>query len=353
MKAAMWYGLHDVRVVDVAEPPVEAGMVKIKIEWCGICGSDLHEFTTGPITIPVNTPHPLTGQVAPVILGHEFSGTVVEIGDGVTNVQIGDRVTVEPILTCGECVQCKSGRYNLCSQRGFHGITGGGGGFSEYTTIQSDLVHKLPDNISFEEGAVVEPAAVAVHAVRLSSLNIGDSCAVFGAGPIGLLIIQVARAAGASKIVAVDVSEQRLSKALELGATHIVNPTRQITAEVIHDVTDGHGVDVGFEAAGAELSFRETLQSVKPNGEMLIVSLWEREVSFNPNWLVLDERKIVSSVAYCREYPEVISLIASGKINARGLITKKIQLDDIVEEGFKTLLTDKTHSKILVAPTLR
>lgn len=350
MKAAIWYGLEDVRVVEAEEPVVGEGMVKIEVEWCGICGSDLHEYVSGPTTIPVFEPHPLTGQLAPVIIGHEFAGTVVEIGDRVTNLQIGDRVAVEPILTCGACIHCQSGRYNLCPKRGFHGLTSNGGGFSEYTTVQAHLVHKLPNNISFEEGAIVEPAAVAVYAVRSSEIKLGDTCAVFGAGPIGLLLIQAVKAAGASKIIAVEVSESRLAKAGELGATHLINPIREKTVETIHKITGNLGVDVSYEAAGVEISFLEALDSVKPGGEMVIVSLWEKPVALNPNLLVLNERKIRSSCAYRHVFPEVISLIANGKINAKGLITKKIALDQIVEEGFKTLLTDKSHSKVLVTP---
>ncbi|WP_201318955.1 2,3-butanediol dehydrogenase [Paenibacillus sp. EPM92] len=350
MKAAIWYGLEDVRVVEVEEPVTGEGMVKIEVEWCGICGSDLHEYVSGPMTIPVSEPHPLTGQVAPVILGHEFAGRVVEIGDRVTNVTMGDRVTVEPILTCGTCIHCQSGRYNLCPKRGFHGLTSNGGGFSEYTTVQAHLVHKLPDTISFEEGAVIEPAAVAVYAVRSSGLKVGDACAVFGAGPIGLLLIQAAKAAGASKIIAVEVSESRLAKAQELGATDFINPLKEKTVEAIHKITSTKGVDVSYEAAGVETSFLEALDSVKPDGEMVIVSLWEKAVTFNPNLLVLNERRIRSSCAYRHVFPEVISLIANGKINAKGLISKKISLDQIVEEGFTTLLTDKSHSKILVTP---
>jgi len=350
LKAARWYGLKDIRVEEVEEPIVSEGMVKIGIEWGGICGSDLHEYVSGPMTIPVKEPHPLTGQLAPVILGHEFAGRVVEIGERVSNVQIGDRVTVEPVLTCGTCIHCQSGRYNLCPKLGFHGLTSNGGGFSEYTTVPAQLVHKLPDNMSFEEGAVVEPAAVAVYAVRQSGLKVGDTCAVFGTGPIGLLLIQAAKAAGASKIIAVEVSESRLTKAEALGATHLINPKTDKTVDMIHHITGNRGVDVSYEAAGVEVSFLEAIESVKPDGETVIVSLWENPVSFNPNLLVLKERRIRSSCAYRHVFPEVISLIASGKINAKGLISKKVTLDQIVEEGFNTLLTDKSHSKILVTP---
>ncbi len=132
--------------------------VKIKVEWCGICGSDLHEYVAGPIFIPQDATHPLTGEKAPIVMGHEFSGQVVEIGEGVTKIQVGDRVVVEPIFACGECAACKQGSYNLCDQLGFLGLAGGGGGFSEYVAADEHMVHKIPESVSFEQGALVEPS---------------------------------------------------------------------------------------------------------------------------------------------------------------------------------------------------
>jgi (R,R)-butanediol dehydrogenase/meso-butanediol dehydrogenase/diacetyl reductase len=197
----------------------------------------------------------------------------------------------------------------------------------------------------------VEPASVSLYAVRQSSLKAGDTCAVFGAGPIGLLLIQAAKAAGARTIIAVEIAEGRLAKAGQLGATHLINPHKENPVDVIRKITT-HGVDVSFEAAGAEESFIQSIQCLKADGEMILVSLWEENISFNPNVLVFAERKIRSTAAFRNIIPEVMSLIASGKINAEGLITKKIRLDDIVEEGFKTLLKDKSNSKILVSPKL-
>lgn len=349
MKAAVWYDKEDIRVIEVEEPRVEKGKVKIAVEWCGICGSDLHEYASGPMTIPVKEPHPLTGQVAPVILGHEFSGRVVETGDDVTHVKEGDRVVVEPILRCGKCYPCRRGYYNLCEKRGFHGITSDGGGFAQYTVVPAHLVYPLPDEVSFEAGAIVEPAAVALYAVRKSSLKPGDTCAVFGAGPIGLLIIQAAKAAGARAIIAVEISEQRLAKAMEMGATHLVNPKKEDPVNTIRKITH-HGADVSFEAAGAEQSFIQSIQCLKADGEMILVSLWAHPITFHPNLLVLEERTVRSTAAFRNIMPEVMALMANGQIKAESLITKKIGLDHIVEEGFQTLLADKSHSKILVSP---
>jgi (R,R)-butanediol dehydrogenase/meso-butanediol dehydrogenase/diacetyl reductase len=141
MKAALWYAKGDVRVEETVEPQVVPGSVKIKVKWCGICGSDLHEFLGGPIFIPVGTPHPLSGNTAPVILGHEFSGEIVETGLGVTNLAVGDRVIVEPIVACGKCAACQENKYNICASLGFHGLCGSGGGLAEYTVFPAKFVH--------------------------------------------------------------------------------------------------------------------------------------------------------------------------------------------------------------------
>lgn len=351
MKAAFWHGIKDIRVKETNVPVAKDGEVLIEVKWCGICGSDLHEYSAGPITIPVGEPHPLTGDKAPLILGHEFAGTVVELGKGATNVKVGDRVAIEPILYCGACEPCKQGLYNLCELRGFHGIVGNGGGFAQYTAIQSRMVHKIPDDMSFEEGATIEPAAVAVQAVKKSQIEIGDTCIVFGAGPIGLIIIQAAKAAGAVSVIAVEVSESRIGKATEAGADHVINPSKEQVMNAIMEITDGKGADICYEVSGAEPAFIQAINAVKPSGEVMIVSLWEKPVSINLNQLVLKECKINSSVGYSHIFPDVIALISSGQINTKSLITKKIHLENIVQDGFETLLNDKSHSKILVHPT--
>ena len=190
MKAARWYKAGDVRVDDVPEPQIDDDYdVKIKLHWCGICGSDLHEYLGGPIFIPVGEPNPITHEVAPVILGHEFSGEVVEVAPGVTNVKPGDRVVVEPLDVDETCPACKEGLYNLCVHLGFHGLAGKGGGFAEYTTFRHKFVHKIPDGLSFERAALVEPIAVGYHSLESGGFKPGMTAVVAGAGTIGLATI--------------------------------------------------------------------------------------------------------------------------------------------------------------------
>jgi len=349
MKAAVWHQAKDIRVEEVQEPKAGKGQVKIKVKWAGICGSDLHEYAAGPIFVPVHEPHPVSKDKAPIIMGHEFSGEVVEVGEGVTKVQVGDPVVVEPILRCGECPACKSGKYNLCEKLGFHGLSGGGGGFSEYTVVDEVMVHKMPEGLSYEQGALVEPAAVALHAVRVSKFKAGDKAAVFGTGPIGLLLIEALKAAGASEIYAVEVSKERLKKAEELGATAVINPMETDPVETLVKFTGG-GVDVAFEVTGVPAVLQQAIDSTAFEGETVTVSIWEKPANILPNNVVLKERNVKGTIAYRDIFPAVMELMKRGYFQAERLVTKRIALDQIVTEGFEALLKEKNQVKILVKP---
>ena len=349
MKAARWHHAKDIRVEDIPEPVVNAGQVKIKVAWTGICGSDLHEYLAGPIFVPVQAPHPLSHDSAPIVMGHEFSGEVVEVGDGVSRVKAGDRVVVEPILACGKCPACLHGKYNLCEHLGFHGLSGGGGGFASYTVVPERMVHRMPDSLSYEQGALVEPAAVALHAVRMSSLKAGDSAVVFGAGPIGLLLVEALRAAGAATIYVVEPSEQRAAKAVELGAHVAINPLQEDAVAKIRALSNG-GVDVAFEVTGVPKVLGQCINSTRYEGETIIVSIWETEAAIQPNTVVLQERTVKGIIAYRDIFPAVMGLMEKGFFSADKLVTKKIDLVDIIGEGFETLVNDKKQIKILVKP---
>lgn len=347
MKALRWHGVKDLRVEQIEEPKALPGKVKIKVEWCGICGSDLHEYTAGPIFIPADKPHPITGEQAPVVMGHEFSGQVVEVGEGVTRLQKGDRVVVEPIFNCGQCTACRQGKYNLCDKMGFLGLAGGGGGFSEYVAADEHIVHKIPDTVSYEQGALVEPSAVALYAVRQSKLKVGDKAVVFGAGPIGLLVIEALKASGASEIYAVELSAERSAKATELGA-QVINPKEvHDVVEEIHRLTDG-GADVVFEVTGVPPVLEQALEAVRIGGELMIVSIFEKEAPIQPNKVVMQERSISGIIGYRDVFPAVISLMEKGYFPADKLVTKRIKLDDVIEQGFEGLLKEKSQVKILV-----
>ena len=352
MKAALWYAKKDVRVEEIEEPKVTVNGVKIKVKWCGICGSDLHEYLGGPIFIPVGQPHPLSGTTAPVVLGHEFSGDVVEVGSDVTNFKPGDRVIVEPIVACGKCPACLEGKYNLCSSLGFHGLCGSGGGLAEYTVFTEEFVHKIPDEMSYEQAALVEPMAVALHSIRVGNFRTGDTALVLGSGPIGLATIECLKAAGAKLVVVLQRKSIRQEYAKRAGADVVLDPNEVDIAMEVKKLTGGTGVDVAFETTGAKIGFDIGIDSLKYEGTMVITSIWEGEINFNPNVLVFSEKKIVGTLAYRHEFPATIAQMSDGRIKAEGYITKKIALEDIVEEGFGALTgpEKKKHVKILVTP---
>ncbi|MFZ1469575.1 MAG: 2,3-butanediol dehydrogenase [Paracoccaceae bacterium] len=347
MKVARWHAAKDIRVEDIDEPQVTPGDIKIKVAWTGICGSDLHEYLAGPIFIPVGENHPLSHDKAPITMGHEYCGEITELGDGVEGFEIGDRVAVEPIYHCGKCDACRDGKYNLCKDLGFVGLSGGAGGFAAYSVVPAHMAHKMPDGLSMEQGALVEPAAVALHAVRVSAFKAGDTAAVFGAGPIGLLVVEALRAAGAAQVYVVEPSPERRAKAMELGATRAMDPTEtDVVAEI--RAASGSGVDVAFEVTGVPQVLAQVIDSTRHEGQALIVSIWESEAAFQPNTVVLSERTIKGTIGYRNVYPAVMELMTRGFFQAESLVTKRIEIDDIVAEGFEALVSEKSQVKILV-----
>ncbi|HJE20398.1 MAG TPA: 2,3-butanediol dehydrogenase [Aliicoccus persicus] len=349
MKAAVIYGEKDLRIEEVDVKNVENGQVKVKVGWAGICGSDLHAFNHG-LALAYDE-HPLTKDKTPLVLGHEFSGTVEEIGNGVTSVAVGDKVAIEPMLYCGECEPCCTGKYNLreVSNVGFYGLAGDGG-FAEYFVAEEKYFHKLPENVSLEEGALVEPTAVAFHAVGLSGLKAGQTAAIYGAGPIGLLTLLCAQAYGAAETFVIDLSQERLDKAKELGATHVINAGDADAVKKIMEVTENRGVDVAFEVAGANPTFNSAVHSIKRAGVVQVIAGFGGEVSFNPNDLLSIEGQIKFSLAYAHDYKPVIKAIAEGNLDVLKVVTNRISLDDVVKDGIELLNTDKSQAKVLISP---
>ncbi|WP_078427090.1 2,3-butanediol dehydrogenase [Alkalihalobacterium alkalinitrilicum] len=344
MKAVKWYGKQDIRIEEIEEPILRPGQVKVKVEWCGICGSDLHAYQHG-VGVQENKLHPLTGQKAPLILGHEFSGTIIEVENCNRNVKVGDRVAIEPLLFCRNCRYCHQGKYNLCDSYGFLGLHGNGG-FADFVVVSEEMIHKLPDNVSLEEGALIEPTAVVLQAVKESSIKLGDLIAIFGVGPIGLLTVIAAKAAGASTIIAIDISEERLELAKGMGADFVINASEE---NVVKTILSTYGrVDVVYEASGVQESFFNAITVLKKGGEMMVVSLSAEPIQVNMLQFLTKEINLKGSLAYRHIFPHVIALISSGQLDVKKIITKKIPIEAIVEDGFNQLLSDKSQAKILV-----
>ncbi|MEB6232739.1 2,3-butanediol dehydrogenase [Mammaliicoccus sciuri] len=343
MKAAVWYGQKDVRVEERTTKELQSNQVKVKVSWAGICGTDLHEYLEGPIFISTDKPDPFLGQKAPVTLGHEFAGVVEDIGSKVTKFNKGDRVVVNPTVSN----QKKEENIDLYDGYSFIGL-GSDGGFAEFTNVPEENVYKLPNNVSDKEGALVEPTAVAVQAIKEGNVLFGDTVAIFGAGPIGLLTTIAAKAAGASKIFVFDLSEERLKKAKEVGATHTINSGESNPVDVINKHTD-NGVNVSFEVAGVAPTFKSAIDVTKPRGTVVIVSIFGHSIEWNPMQLTNTGVKLTSTIAYTPStFQQTIDLINEGNLKVKDVITDEIELNDIVESGFEQLVNDKSQAKILV-----
>ena len=239
MRAAVFHGRCDLRLEDVPEPEAGPGDVKLRVHYNGICGSDLHEYYAGPMTTRTE-PHPLTGVKNPVIFGHELCGSVVALGDGVEDLEIGDRVAVEPVETCGHCLDCRSGHYNHCRLLAFHGYNRAGGGLAEYTVVRRSMAHRLPSALSPAQGALIEPMAIAWSTVRRCRVEAGQTVALHGAGPIGIGVFLVLRARGVRVIVS-DPSPLRREVMRALGAPVVLDPGEADVVTAIRDLTGGHG----------------------------------------------------------------------------------------------------------------
>ncbi|KIV94738.1 hypothetical protein, variant 3 [Exophiala mesophila] len=289
----------------------------------------------------------------PVAIGHEFSGTIVEIGPNAANPQnlkVGDDVAVQPTICCFGCGPCREGYINCCDSAGFVGLSGGGGGMTDAVCVDPQFVFKLPKGTSLQIGALVEPLAVAWHAVDQYPIKEGDEALVLGAGPIGLGVIQCLKARGAKTIIVAEVAEQRQKFAREFGATHVLDPRHDDVVKKAKEICGGLGPHLALDAAGVAASVKTAALAVRARGTVVNVAIWEKEVPFQPNNLVFGEKKYLAVLGYVKEdFGGVIQALADGALKPEGMITKTIKIDKVVEEGYKALFDEKDkHVKILV-----
>jgi (R,R)-butanediol dehydrogenase/meso-butanediol dehydrogenase/diacetyl reductase len=331
MKAALFHAKEDLRIEEVAEPTPGRGQVKLRNAFAGICGSDLHVYYSPEAAgLDFDHPHPVTGSTLPQILGHEFSGTVVELGEDVTGVSVGDRVAVWPIYYCGECAACRRGMFNACQKIGFHGLSSDGGGMAEYTTVDASKLHVLPENVDLRMGALVEPMSVAWHAVARSGVDAGGTALIAGAGPIGIGVWFALRAQGVEKVLVSEPSAERRAIIAALGAT-VVDPVNDDLAAAVASLTGGDGVDVAFDAAGAGPAITSSLASLVPGGRVVVVAIHERTMDFLPTQLVMAETEIAGALAYLPEdFDAVIAAMARGAYDTTGWV-QEVQLEGVVD----------------------
>ncbi len=319
--------MTDLMKVEIQETEVPQPLdneALIKIEYVGVCGSDLHYYEHGRISnFIVETPF---------VLGHECSGTVVKVGKDVTNLKEGDRVALEPGKTCGECEHCKSGKYNLCPDVIFFATPPVPGTFQEYVTHEASLCFKLPENVSTMEGALIEPLAVGFHAAIQGGATVGQTAVVTGAGTIGLVTLLALKAMGVPKVHVVDVVPKRLEKALELGATSVIDGRKEDAVAKIMELTENKGIDLAIETAGAEITMNQILKMAKKGSTIVFVGYSAKDTVNIPVNLILDKELNIKSVfRYRNIYPLAIESVAAGKAPIKNIVSNVFDFDNIQE----------------------
>jgi (R,R)-butanediol dehydrogenase / meso-butanediol dehydrogenase / diacetyl reductase len=337
MRAVRYQGAHTLTVDEASVPTLGPGQVLIRVAFAGMCGTDVHIY---------EGLHP---RARPgVILGHEISGEVVAVENRELPIPVGTHVVVEPLLACGRCVACREGNYHLCREHGLLGIDANGG-FAEFVAVSSERIHPVPAGVDLTEAALVEPLAVAIHAVRRGSVAVGDHVLVFGAGPIGLLTALAARSAGAALVVVSEVVPFRLSLARKLGFL-VVDAAREGAAEVIRDLTGGLGADVVFDAAAAPATATQWVPVTKPSGTIVALGIFTRPAPVDLGQVTRHELRILGTRDYTfADFRRALELLESKRIDVRELITEVTDLGE-AERTILRIKAGKDVMKVLLAP---
>ena len=348
MRALVWHGALDLRIEARPEPdPPGSGQALVEVAYCGICGTDLHEYRSGPVMIR-SGPHPLTGASPPMTLGHEFSGRVVALGSETPGVSVGDRVTVDPCWSCGECFWCRRGDYHICRVGGAVG-TASHGALAPLVIVPASGLVRLPDAVDDQTGAIVEPLAVGVHAVRRSGLRQGDSVVISGFGPIGAAVLVAARAAGASKIIVLEPLEGRRQRALALGATEALDPLAVDARREVFVRNGRIGPDVVFDCSGVPALLQAAVGMARRGGTIVACGVNHGHAELEVNGIVLYERTVIGSLGYNHDLLRVVDMLAAGRLTIDGFVTAVVPLEDAVEGAFEMLANDRgAHLKVLI-----
>jgi len=343
MKAMLLKDYKDLSITDMPEPDVGPRDLLIKVQACGICGSDIHGYDGS------------TGRrVPPLVMGHEAAGTVARVGDDVAGFQPGDRVTFDSTISCGRCDFCRRGSINLCDNRRVLGVSCGEyrqhGAFAEFVSVPENICYHLPDNLSFEHAALIEAVSIAVHAANRTPVALGSSAVVVGSGMIGLLTIQAIRLAGCAKVIAVDLDAGKLQKALDLGADHVLQADQVDVAEEVRKLTGGHGADAALEVVGATSTIQTCIDSVRKGGSVTLVGNVSPKVEVPLQAIVSRELTLYGSCASNGEYPQCIELLKSGAIKVDPLITARASLDEGPDWFQRLYAGEPGAMKVIIQP---
>jgi L-iditol 2-dehydrogenase len=320
MEALLLSQYRHLEMANLAVPEPQTDEVLIRVAACGICGSDVHGYDGSS-----------GRRIPPIVMGHEAAGTIAAIGARVSKFAVGDRVTFDSTVYCGECPNCLRGDVNLCDRRQVLGVSCGdyrrAGAFAEFVAVPARIVHRLPDNLPFAEAALLEAVAVALHAVSLVSIPAGSTALVVGAGTIGLLLQQALRVAGCTRVFVADVDPTRLARSRDLGATAALSAVSGLTEQVL-ELTNGIGVDVVVEAVGKTDTVNAAIDSVRKGGNVVLVGNIAPEVTLPLQKVVTRQIRLQGSCASAGEYPRAIELLSRGEIRVQPLITAIAPLSD-------------------------
>jgi len=344
LRAAVWYRPNEMRVEEVEEPKINAQEVLLKVKYCGICGTDLHAFTG-------EVPAEWLGMTPPIVFGHEFSAQVEEVGKEVRSLQKGDNVGVDPMYSCGTCVFCRRGDVKLCPTMRTIGYSENGA-FAQYCKARSDLVYRLPADVSLEAGALLEPISVSYHTIERAQIQPGTSVGIIGSGSIGLILLQLAKAAGAYPLIITDILHEKLEIAKKLGADFVLNSKEIDLAKEVKNITDGNGLDVCIEAVGNGRTYEQAISLVGTGGRAVLMGFCPEGTKINLDFWDLMQKE--ATIKLSRENPftfaKAINAIKSGRVNAKALISHVFPLEEVVK-GFESHKKEAGKTiKVLVKP---
>ncbi len=298
----------------------------LRIKASGLCHTDFNEYINGPLYV-ASTPHKRTGRSIPLVLGHEFSGEVVELGPGVTRLRVGDRVAVNAVDSCRKCEFCRRGLFVHCPVAATIGFARDGG-YAEYAAVPEDCCHVLRPNVSFRSAAMVEPFSVALHSARRARVEIGGTAAIVGGGTIGLCTLQALRACGVVDVYVIEKSSAKRKFAEDLGASAFIQADISDPRRAVSDLTGGMGVDYTFECVGSGAALNTALSVTRPGGTVCLTGVIPHAIEFNWNDVLSVEKTITTTNAYNDEFPTVIAMLNDGRLKAEPLISQTFPLKD-------------------------
>jgi L-iditol 2-dehydrogenase len=343
MNALLLTEYKKLEMVDFPVPEIGPGEVLVRVRACGICGSDVHGYDGSS-----GRRHP------PLIMGHEAAGEVAKVGPGVTDLVIGDRVTFDSTVYCGQCQFCVRGDVNLCDDRQVVGVAPKEfkrhGAFAEFVSVPRRIMYKLPDSFPYEQAALIEAVSIGVHAVSITPVKLGDVAVIVGAGMIGSVTLQAAKAAGASRIIAVDIEDSKLDRALSIGATDVFNPNKTNVPDAVRALTGGRGADVAFECVGYTDPVATAIYSVRKGGMVTLVGNLSQNIELPLQYVVTRQIRLQGSCASNGEYPQCIDLMARGIIKVMPLISAIVPLSEGASWFTRLYANEPNLGKVVLCP---